>query len=37
MQSVQESSGCLEFGRFRVLLRQRQLLAGGAPGMESEL
>src|SRR6266849_2404060 len=31
MQLVQESPGCLEFGRFRVLLRQRQLLAGGAP------
>ena len=31
MQLVQESPGCLEFGRFRVLLRQRQLLAGGVP------
>ena len=31
MQSVQESAGCLEFGRFRVLLRQRQLVAAGAP------
>ena len=31
MQLAQESAGCLEFGRFRVLLRRRQLLAGGAP------
>jgi predicted ATPase/DNA-binding winged helix-turn-helix (wHTH) protein len=31
MQVAQQSPGCLEFGRFRVLLRRRQLLAGGAP------
>ena len=31
MQAVQEDSACLEFGRFRVLPRRRQLLAGDAP------
>src|SRR5258708_14177418 len=31
MQAVQEVAGCFEFGRFRVLPRRRQLLAGGAP------
>src|SRR5260221_6846296 len=31
MQAVQEVAGCFEFGRFRVLPRRGQLLAGGVP------
>ena len=31
MQAVQEGAACFEFGRFRVLSRRRQLLAGDAP------